>query len=591
MSSRRLLEPVLVLGFCLFLFFYGLASFGLTGADEPRYAQVAREMLARHDWVTPVLYGQPWLEKPILYYWRAMVAYKVFGVSDWAARLPSATLATLMVFVVYLFSLRMRGVPDRRAFTSGGVVRGMPLDAALITASSTLLLAMARAASTDMSLAAPFSIAMLCWYAWHESALSLAPAPPRPSEDKDSIRRGSDGRQWLLLVFYVAMALATLAKGPVAPGLAALILIVYCLAVRQPKLIAKTLWIPGILCFLAVALPWYIEVQLRNPQFLRVFLVEHNLARFGTNLFRHPQPFWYYVPIVLLATAPWTLFVILGAVDAVKEWRQRQGTAPDYLPIFLLLWGFVPVLFFSLSRSKLPAYILPSVPAFALLAAVCAHRRMQQGRLSRWLILAHAAICAAVMAAVLLAPALMLKVRPAPRTIIVSSAAAALVFLLVGGALFAKGLPMLRPVTLLPIVVSVAFLLRVAAPSIDAAQSARPLAGFLAGLGVAPGDHVSYFRARRELAYGLAFYRNQSPEVYAGWPALDANEFPSSGTPPAGRFFVLTSIPANAKNAFAGDSGRQAQLRQMLPGREVRAIGFFRPQQVQVFLVSPGNAW
>jgi hypothetical protein len=216
---------------------------------------------------------------------------------------------------------------------------------------------------------------------------------------------------------------------------------------------------------------------------------------------------------------------------------------------------------------------------------------MQQGRLSRWLILAHAAICAAVMAAVLLAPALMLKVRPAPRTIIVSSAAAALVFLLVGGALFAKGLPMLRPVTLLPIVVSVAFLLRVAAPSIDAAQSARPLAGFLAGLGVAPGDHVSYFRARRELAYGLAFYRNQSPEVYAGWPALDANEFPSSGTPPAGRFFVLTSIPANAKNAFAGDSGRQAQLRQMLPGREVRAIGFFRPQQVQVFLVSPGNAW
>ena len=128
MSNRsRVLDIILVLGFCLFLFAYGLGAFGLTGADEPRYAQIAREMLARHDWVTPVLYGQPWLEKPILYYWLAIISYKIFGVSDWAARVPSAALATLMVIGVYLFSLRMRraiaGVPTTRVFPWWGGTR------------------------------------------------------------------------------------------------------------------------------------------------------------------------------------------------------------------------------------------------------------------------------------------------------------------------------------------------------------------------------------------------------------------------------------------------------------------------------------
>src|SRR5437870_10917339 len=96
----RAREWLLLVGFCVFLFFYGLGQFGLVGADEPRYAQVAREMLARHDWVTPVLYGRPWLEKPILYYWEAMLAYIIFGVKDWVARLPSAASATVMVAVV-----------------------------------------------------------------------------------------------------------------------------------------------------------------------------------------------------------------------------------------------------------------------------------------------------------------------------------------------------------------------------------------------------------------------------------------------------------------------------------------------------------
>src|SRR5580698_7127957 len=155
MTNRTPTDSLLLAGFCAFLFFYGLGQFGLIGADEPRYAQVAREMLERRDWVTPTLGGQPWLEKPPLYYWQAMLAYSIFGVSDWSARLPSAFDATLLVLATFFF-LRRFGP-------------GVELDGALIAASSAGIVGYARAASMDMALAATFTIGMLAWWAWRES--------------------------------------------------------------------------------------------------------------------------------------------------------------------------------------------------------------------------------------------------------------------------------------------------------------------------------------------------------------------------------------------------------------------------------------
>src|SRR5664279_5512676 len=149
--ARRSTDLIALIAFCGFLFFAGLQIIGLVGADEPRYAQIAREMLQRRDWVTPVLYGQPWLEKPPLYYWGAMLAYKATGgVSDWAARMPAAILCSLMIFFVYVWARHFR--------------RGMQLDAALITASSAILIGFGRSASTDMPLTAMFTAAMLSWY-------------------------------------------------------------------------------------------------------------------------------------------------------------------------------------------------------------------------------------------------------------------------------------------------------------------------------------------------------------------------------------------------------------------------------------------
>src|ERR1700741_4405913 len=147
-------------------------------------------MLARHDWITPTLGGQPWLEKPPLYYWQAMLAYKIFGVSDWAARLPSAIDAMILVVAVYCFLRRFRP--------------GFEVDGALIIASSAGVVAYARAASMDMALAATFAIGMLSWWAWRESEKKI-----------------------YLSIFYGFIALGTLAKGPISPFLAVLVIVLY----------------------------------------------------------------------------------------------------------------------------------------------------------------------------------------------------------------------------------------------------------------------------------------------------------------------------------------------------------------------------
>ncbi len=324
LSQNRLREFLLLTGVCGFFFFFRLSAIGLLGPDEPRYAQVAREMLARHDWVTPTLYGHTWLEKPILLYWGEMLSYSVFGVSDWAARVPSAVAATLLVFGTFLAVRRIRY--EAR------------LDAALMAASGILILGFARAAATDMLLAAPFALSLLAWFCWYQTEFEPSPqtytkqvAHIRPllanvGDGRTASQSLRAGRPWLVL-FYALNALAMLAKGPVAPALAALILIAFCAARRNRRALIRTLHPAGLVAFLVVAAPWYCLIQLRTPQFFRVFFLQHNLARFGSNLYRHSQPFWYYIPVALVATLPWTVWLIHGLADAVAALRAQPSPA------------------------------------------------------------------------------------------------------------------------------------------------------------------------------------------------------------------------------------------------------------------------
>jgi len=534
-QKERLAELLLVAGCCAFLFFVRLGAFGLLGADEPRYAQVAREMLARHDWVTPFLNGQPWLEKPPLYYWGAMLSYKVFGVSDWAARVPSALLASLMVLGVYAWAGRWRPA--------------MRVDAALMAASAALVLAMARAASTDLPLAACFTLGMLAWWSFYKTG----------------------DRTWLL-AFYGCIAAATLAKGPVAPVLAVLIIAAFAAVVREPESLLHTLWPPGIAVFLLVGMPWYVMVQMRTPQFLRVFFLEQNLARFGTNRYHHPQPFWYYLPVILAATAPWVVLVIAAAVSAVREWKRHawHATDEDALRLFLLCWTLIPLVLFSISRSKLPAYILPAVLPLLILAADWAHSQAEQERrLPFWLAALHGALVAAMCASVLLLPHWLLK-RPAPLpAMLTASLAGTLVLAGVVLALLARGWRMLCFATLAPLLLCVGFLLRPAAPAVDDSQSARPVDEFVRALGADPNQMVALYGTRRDLEYGLMFYRDRRVCVYR---PLEPGQ-PEDVRIPAEEHLVIVR------------EGQGTELAQLLAGRSVQFTGSYRLQHLEIYRV------
>jgi 4-amino-4-deoxy-L-arabinose transferase-like glycosyltransferase len=536
MTNRTRTDALLLAGFCAFLFFYGLGQFGLIGADEPRYAQVAREMLQRHDWITPVLGGRPWLEKPPLYYWQAIVAYRILGVSDWAARLPSAIDATFLVLAVYFFLRRFQP--------------GFELDGALMAASSGGIMGFARAASMDMALAAAFTIALLSWWTWHDT-----------------------GKRMYLASFYGLLALGTLAKGPVAPFLAFLVIASYAAAVRELRLLLKTFWLPGIILFCVVALPWYFAVQARNPEFFREFIVEHNLGRFSKNLYHHTEPFWFYLPVTALALLPWTVFAIAGFARSLRKWRASRtanGASPgdpEYrLRIFSTCWLVVPVIFFSISQSKLAGYILPAIPAGALLLADYLRHRLEQNHaraVAPWLIILHALLAAAPIVPALLIAYLITQHRlPGGQPMLVALAVA---FLLCAGIALTlgrkNGLRMLRFVTLIPVVLTVGAVMKLGSQALDATLSARPLAAELATVEMRQRP-LAVYHIRRELEYGLTFYRNQLSFNY-DWGRVLPEE-----------------------HLLVAQENSQAAIEKVVAGRRVSYLGHYAPQHVDYFWVA-----
>ena len=464
MNKFRIPDWVLLAACCAFFFSWQLSSFGLIGADEPRYAQVAREMLERHDCVTPTLSGEPWLEKPPLYYWQAIVAYKIFGVSDWAARLPSVIDASAMVFALYWFLRRFRAGPA--------------LDGGLILVSSAGVIGFARAASTDMPLAAMFTMAMLCWWAWYES-----------------------GSRRFLGGSYLFVALATLAKGPVAVFLAVAVVSIFAATQRSWKAIASSLWLPGALAFCVIALPWYVLVQLRNPQFFRVFIIEHNLARFGTNLFHHPEPFWYYIPVALLSWLPWTVFVVAGVIWSVRIMREPEA---DPLNVFLLIWMLSVIAFFSVSKSKLPGYVLPGIPSGMLLLANYLRNRFN-AKPHPGVIILHACVCAALMFAALTLRYTLLQHRFSwARAEMPPLLVSLLVGVGVAGLLFATGFRGLRVATVIPAVLTVAIAVRFGSAPLNRELSARAVSDALTQISP-KALPIAGVLISREAEFGLQF--------------------------------------------------------------------------------------
>jgi 4-amino-4-deoxy-L-arabinose transferase-like glycosyltransferase len=571
----NILEASIFLAFTVFFLAYGLTpllggdGLGLVGADEPRYAQIAHEMLVRFDsaptiknrlsaCVTPYLYGRPWLEKPALYYWRAMFVFQDFGVHDWAARLPSTSFAFVMVVLIYL---------HMRRFRPGG-----HLDAALITAASAAIIAFSRGASTDMQMAAPLAIGLLGWYAWYET----------------------DSKFWLFDIYFFT-GIATLAKGPVAPFLAAVIIIAFAFLRREWSILWRSLWWPGIVLYFAMVLPWFIAVQHQNPTFFREFFLEHNLERFATDRYQHNQPFWYYFVVMLLGLMPWTVVAFRALIDGIQtsvaEWRLRRSRAGkplpartgDAFPEFLVLWSLIPVVFFSLSRSKLPGYILPSIPPITILTGDYLFRRRHQG-LNPWILAGHSVVCGTMTMAALLLPWFVVHAKVMPPTHAITAAALAAV----GAALLilvvtkGYGVARLRLATCSILVVLVLFLYGVGPvfgiPEIaatkhvihllDHSYSARPLAEKLAE--TVPADEtVAVFRVRRDIEYGLSFYRN-----------AEMVNYDESGVPDEEHVLVV-----RLNGRHGADLDTQAALAEYLEGRQYQQLFAWPEQDMVVYLV------
>lgn len=569
-----LAEFVILVVFAGYFLFFGLIPFlggdqlGLVGADEPRYAQIAREMLAAHSeechavhskitphslrprdlhasydclvggTVTPILYGNPWLEKPALYYWRAMSFFKEFGVSDWSARLPSATGAGALIILAFL---------HLRRFRPGG-----HLDAALIMVTMAGMVGFSRGASTDMQLAAPLSIGLLGWYAWYET-----------------------GKKFWLFDLYFFGAAATLAKGPIAIFLMLGTIMLFLGMRREWSAIRRTIWIPGLLLFLVMVLPWFIEVQRRNPRFFQIFFLEHNLERFATDRYQHSQHWFYYVLVLIIGLLPWTALALRALVDgiavSIAEWKVRHKPQRylghvrpgDAFPEFLVLWALLPVVFFSFSVSKLPGYILPSMPPLAILTGDYLFRIRRVG-IPRWLLYTHAILTGVMTFVVLLCPQYMIyqRIVPAPRNFIWAAIFGILTTLLIIGVVRIYGVKRLRAVTIIPLIGLMYFLLGMNGHLLDLNYSARPLAREIHKADpTAPV--VAVHDVRRDLDYGLAFYRDQKTVHYD-----------TDGIPAEGHILVIPTREAS-------------ELPHILPGRTYQQLFLYATQGLSVYKVYP----
>lgn len=394
------LEPnrstIVLLIACLGIYFLGMSAFGITDPGEGYYVEAAREMVESSDFITPHLNYQIYFSKPILTFWLIAVPYKIFGVNEFAARVSFSFIATLLVFLTY--------------WTTRLVVNQFAaLMAGLVVATAPLIVAVTRLSPIDITFtcfldAAVFSFAL--------SALM------------------GKGRWWI--VFYAALALAVLTKGPAAVIIFLLGLAVFLVVYRPSKSELAQWFIRiqpgwGSLIFWAIVLPWHIAVQeATNGLFLLVFFFYENLARFAGHTNLAKSDWWYYFPVIGYGFAPWIIFLPPALKDAfavgLKRWTRAGRTEPaDASPpsnswiysspestciLFFAVWAVTEFAFFSQSRTKMDTYIMPS---FAPLAIVVSWKLMlwardyasgdESRKRSRWLFLSACIIGLAAIAA------------------------------------------------------------------------------------------------------------------------------------------------------------------------------------------------
>jgi len=339
LHPSTLAKRVYLLLFAIIIVFYlyGLGKLPLLGPDEPRYAQVAREMFVTGDLITPTLGHHTWFEKPALLYWMIAGSFKVFGVNEWAARLGPALCGLLTIAALWLIG-REIDREEPRGFAFWGVV---------VTGSCLGLIVFSRAASFDVVITMTTTWSLAC-FLLHELR----------------------NRRLFLAGFYLFVGLSLLAKGLVGIVIPfGVVGLFYVLRRAWPSrsVILSLFW--GMPLALAVSAIWYGPVIARHGWvFIDEFFVQHHFARYVSNKYHHPQPIYFYPVIILMLALPWTPHLIV-ALAKVRGWKWRGADDLSVVRVFSLAWLLLPIIFFSFSGSKLPGYVLPVIPGIALLVS------------------------------------------------------------------------------------------------------------------------------------------------------------------------------------------------------------------------------
>ena len=469
-----------------FLYLFDLTGAGLLSADEPRYAAISREMAHSGDWITPRLWGEPWFEKPVLLYWMEAAAFRLGLNEDLAPRMPVALMSVAFLIFFYWALQREFGDPAAAYATA-------------ILATSAAWLGYSHIAVPDLPMSAAFSAAMLLSLPWLENG----------------------ERRWLPL------AAALLGFAVLAKGLVPLALTLPLVWMGRRRLLD---WLhPRVTgAFAIVALPWYVLCFIQNGRpFLQEFLWQQQVGRFFTPERAHPQPVWFFLPVIVAALFPWVpIFTALGRRPLYADVRCR----------FLLLLSLFGLAFFSAARNKLPGYVLPLIPSLAALAGIA----LADQKRSRWMLVATAALLVflAPLAAVLpdaLAAGISRAASPVFHwTWLLPALACPLVWYLDAAGQRAAAIALLAAAVSAG---AVAIELR-AFPEMDRLASARPLWNAVAPI----RDRVCVARLHRSLRYGLNYYSvTPLPDCRQEPREVEITQDP--GSPP--RLVSAVAVPAS----------------------------------------------
>lgn len=329
--SRRGLQLLLLA--VVLIWFGNLEYRRLIRPDEGRYAEIPREMVASGDWTTPRLNGLKYFEKPPLQYWATAVAYEAFGEQQWTSRLWTALTGFAGILLAWFAGMRLFG-------------RQAGIYAALLLGSSMLYSMMAHINTLDMGVTFFITLGLF--------SLLLAQKEPQTAQR----------RNWMLLA-WAGLALAVLSKGLMGLILPGAALFLYSVFNRDVSVWKRMHWFSGLLLFMLIAVPWFVLVIKANPEFFERFFIYEHYTRFTTKVHGRFQPWYYFVPILLLGMLPWTALMF---DTLLQTWRRSVQKVKTFNPErFLVVWVVFVYIFFSISDSKLPSYLLPMFPALALL--------------------------------------------------------------------------------------------------------------------------------------------------------------------------------------------------------------------------------